>query len=70
MGRKKKYENAEIAKQILAREANNMGDMQLCLAIKFIDFKSEADRKFLANNIKGVRDIFDDALKELEVKDE
>ncbi len=65
MGRKKKYENAEIVKGILAREANSMGDMQLCLAIKFIDFKSKADREFLANNIKGVRDIFNDALKEL-----
>lgn len=57
MGRKKKYENAEIAKGILSREANAMGDVQLCMAIKFIEFKSEADRKFLANNIRGVRDI-------------
>lgn len=66
MPRKKKYENAEIVKGILSREANAMGDMQLCISIKFIDFKSEADRKFLANNIKGVRDMFNDALRELE----
>lgn len=68
MGRKKKYENAEIAKEILSREANAMGDMQLCIMIKYIDFKSEVDKKLLANNIKGVRDIFNDALKELGVQ--
>lgn len=68
MGRKKKYENTEIAKSILSREANFMGDLKLCMAIKFVDFKSKSDREFLANNIKGVRDIFNDALKELEVQ--
>lgn len=68
MPRKKKYENAEIAKNILAREANNLGDMQLCMSLKFLDLKNEADRKFLVKNIKGVRDIFEDALKELEDK--
>ena len=67
MGRKKKYENVEITKGILSREANARGDVRLCMTIKFIDFKSEADREFLANNIKGVRDIFNDALKELGV---
>lgn len=67
MGRKKKYENAEIVKGILAREANSFGDMQLCMSLKFIDFKSEGDRKFLAKNIQGMLDIFNDALKELEV---
>lgn len=66
MGRKKKYENAEIVKGILSREASAMGDMQLCIMIKFIDFKSEADRKFLANNIRGMVDMFNDAIKELE----
>lgn len=66
MGRKKKYENAEIVKGILLREASAMGGMQLCIMIKFIDFKSEADRKFLANNIRGMVDMFNDAIKELE----
>ncbi len=70
MGRKKKYENAEIVKGILSREANNIGDMQLCLSLKFIDFKSKADRKFLANNIKEILEIFSDALKELDDKEE
>lgn len=70
MGRKKKYENAEIVKGILSREANAMGDMKMCISIKFIDFKSQRDREFLANNIKGMIEIFGDALKELGVQDE
>lgn len=65
MGRKKKYENAEIVKGILSREANYFGDVNLCMSIKFIDYKSGEDRKFLANNIKDMLDIFNDALKEL-----
>ena len=65
MGRKKKYENAEIVKGILSREANSMGNMQLCLSPKFIDLKKENDRKFLAKNIEGMQEIFSDALKEL-----
>ncbi len=70
MGRKRKYENAEIAKGILSREANAMGNVPLSISIKFIDFKSEVDRKYLADNIEGVRDIFNDALKELGWLDE
>lgn len=66
MGRKRKYKNAEIVKDILSREASSFGNMQLSISLKFIDFKSEADRKYLANNIKGMLEIFNNALKELE----
>ena len=66
MGRKRKYENAEIVKDILSREASSFGDIQLSLSLKYIDFKSEEDKKYLANNIKGMLEIFNNALKELE----
>ena len=67
---KRRYENAEIVKDILSREASSFGDMQLSILLKFIDFKSEADRKYLANNIKGMLEIFNNALKELGWLDE
>lgn len=65
MGRKKKYENALIVKDILAREFNSLGDLQGSLMFRFIDLKKKEDREFLKNNINGMLDIFNNALNEL-----
>lgn len=64
MGRKK-YQNCEIVRGILSREANAMGDMQICIAFKFLELKNKDDRDFLKRNIKDMIEIFNDALKEL-----
>lgn len=64
MGRKK-YQNCEIVRGILSREANAMGDMQTCIAFKFLELKNKDDRDFLKRNIKDMIEIFNDALKEL-----
>jgi hypothetical protein len=68
MKRKKKYENAEIAKKIMERELNFLGDLETCLYFKFLDLKKKDDREFLSKNIKEFKEIFDDALKELEIQ--
>lgn len=65
MGRKKKYENALIVKDILAREFNSLGDLQGSLMFRFINLKKKDDREFLKNNINGMLDIFNNALNEL-----
>lgn len=69
MGRKKKYENALIVKDILAREFNALGDLQGSIAIRYIDLKNREDRKFLKVQIEGVAKILNDAIKELEKED-
>ena len=66
MPRKKKYENAEIVKGILAREYHHIGDMKMCMFYKFLDFKDEENREFLKSNINEMIGIFKNALKELE----
>ena len=66
MGRKKKYANALIVKDIFARECNAMDDIQGSIFFKFLDLKKKDDREFLAREIKGIINIFNDALKELE----
>lgn len=66
MERKKKYENCEIVKGMLSRECNALGDMQGCIAFKFLDMKSKDDREFLKRNIKDMISIFNDALDELD----
>lgn len=68
MPRKKKYENAEIVRQMLSRECNYFGDMKSCMLFKFIDFKKKQDREFMRNSINQMIEIFKDALKELEGK--
>ena len=66
MERRKKYENCEIVKGILSRECSTLGDMQGCIAFKFLDMKSKDDREFLKRNIKDIISIFNDALDELD----
>ena len=66
MGRKKKYENALIVKNILSRECQALGDMQGSIMFRFIDLKKKQDREFLRDNINGMIVIFNNALKELE----
>lgn len=66
MGRKKKYENSLIVKDILANECNRLGDMQGCMLFKFLDLKKKDDRDFLKREAECIRNIFNDALKELE----
>lgn len=71
MGRKKKYANSEIVRGIFSRECNAMDDMQGSIMFRFLDLKKKDDREFLAREIKGIMNIFNDALKELEgAKDE
>ena len=66
MARKKKYANALIVKDIFTRECNAMDDMQGSMFFRFLDLKKKDDREFLAREIKGIMNIFNDALKELE----
>lgn len=68
MPRKKKYENALIAKDIFASECNRMGDLKGCMMFKFLDLKRKDDRKFLKTQIEYMMDIFNNAIKELEEK--
>lgn len=67
MGRKKKYENAEIVKGIFAREFAAMGDLTASLGFKWMDLKDINNRVYLKKQIEEVMTIFNDALKELEV---
>jgi len=66
MGRKKKYENAEIVKGIFSREFQYIGDTKMSLAYRFLEFKNKNDREVLKKNINEMIQIFNDALKELE----
>lgn len=66
MGRKKKYENSLIVKDILANECNRLGYMKGSLFFKFLDLKKKDDREFLKREAEYIRNIFNDALKELE----
>lgn len=68
MGRKKKYENAEIVKKILAREADAMGNIQFSVSLIFLDLKKKDDREYLKHHIEEMINLFNDALKELEEK--
>lgn len=70
MPRKKKYENALIVKDILARECQAHGDMQGSIMFRFVDLKKKDNREFLRKQIEGVAQIFNDALKELEEKND
>ena len=69
MGRKKKYANALIVKDIFARECNAIEDIQGSVYFRLLDLKKKDDREFLAREIKGIMNIFNDALKELEEQD-
>lgn len=66
MGRKKKYENAEIAKQIISRECQALGDMQGSIMFRFLDLKKKEDREYLKVQCECMRDLFGNAVKELE----
>lgn len=68
MGRKKKYENAEIVKEILSREAHAMGNMKFSISLRFLELKKKNDREYLKRQIEGMINLFNDALKELEEK--
>lgn len=68
MGRRKKYENALIVKDILSREAQALGNMQASIAFRFVDFKNKADREFIKRNIDDMIKMFTAASKELEEK--
>lgn len=66
MGRKKKYENAEIVSKIFSREFQYLENMEASIVYRFLDFKKKDDREFLKKNINEMMKIFNDALKELE----
>ena len=68
MGRRKKYENALIVKDILSRECSAMGDMQASLMYRYLDLKKKDDREFLKTQIESMVKMFNDAVKELEDK--
>lgn len=65
MGRKKKFENALIVKDIMARECGYLGDMKGSLMFRFLDLKKNEDREFLQKQIEDFMKIFSDASKEL-----
>lgn len=67
MGRRKKYENALIVKDILSRECSAMGNMKGSLMYRFLDLKKKDDRQFLKTQIESMVEMFNDAIKELEV---
>lgn len=69
MPRKKKYENALIVKDILARESQALGNMQASIMYRFIDLKKKDDREFLKEQTKQMIEIFNNAVKELEGKE-
>ena len=66
MGRRKKYENALIVKDILARESNALGNVQASVMYRFLDLKNKDDRDYLKEQAKQMIEIFNDAVKELE----
>ena len=66
MPRKKKYENAEIAKQIMSREFNALGDTKSSVMFRFLDLKKKEDREYLKEQCEFMRDLFGNAVKELE----
>ena len=66
MGRKKKYENALIAKEILSRECMVMDDIRGSLMFRVLDLKKEDDRTFLKKNVEWMIELFTNAKKELE----
>ena len=68
MPRKKKYENALIVKDILARESQALGNMQASIMYRFIDLKKKDDREFLKIQAEQMIEIFNNAVKELEEK--
>lgn len=66
MGRKKKYENALIVKDILSREASALGNLQASIMFRFIDLKKKDDREYLKKQVEEMIEIFSNAVKELE----
>ena len=68
MGRRKKYENALIVKDILARESQALGNMQASVMYRFLDLKNKDDREYLKNQAEQMIEIFEAAVKELEGK--
>lgn len=66
MPRKKKYENAEIARSIIRREAKNIGDTEGYFFFENLDFKKKDDREFFIGQAKDFIKIFQRAIEELE----
>lgn len=66
MPRKKKYENVLIAKGILAREFQQLGDIQRSMKMRFLDIKDPDQVEFFKKNARDMMNIFADAIKELE----
>lgn len=66
MSRKEKYQNADIVRQIFAREYQAMGNLEGSIVYRFLDLKKKKDRAFLAQGIKQMIEMYQDALKELE----
>lgn len=63
---KDKYEYTNIAKTIISREFQAMGDTEISVIFRFLDPDKEDDRAVIRRNILGLKEIFDKALKELE----
>ena len=68
MGRKKKYENALIVKDILARESQALGNLQASIMYRFLELKDKDDREYLKGQAEQMIEIFNAAVKELEEK--
>lgn len=63
---KDKYEYTNIAKTIISREFQAMGDTKTSVIFRILDPDEENDRAVIRRNILDMKKIFDKALKELE----
>ena len=63
---KDKYEYTNIAKTIISREFQAMGDTKTSVIFRFLEQENEDDRAAIRSGILEMKDIFDKALKELE----
>ena len=63
---KDKYKYTNIAKTIISREFQAIGDTEISVIFRFLDPDNEDDRAAIRSGILEMKNIFDKALKELE----
>ena len=69
MEKEDKYYYSKIAAKMIASVYSGCDNLRMTAAYNFIDLEKEKDRMFLKVSIEDVIDVFDKALKELEVED-
>lgn len=66
-----KFKFSKIAQRMIVREFENMEDDVSAISMKFLELKNNKEgRQYLRDNINGLINIFNDALKELDLADE